>query len=330
MTGQDSKLKIKSLWLTLTITFVLTGIKFFAFFLTHSNAVLTDALESIINILAGTFALFSIYYASKPRDEDHPYGHGKIEFVSAGFEGGLVFFTGIYLIWNAVSGFFRPAQLQALDIGIALSAFTGFANFLMGRLLVRRGKRYHSITLIADGRHLITDTVSSAGVIIGLSIIYFTGLQWLDNLVAVILGFIILRTGYQLMRESLTGLLDEADTEKINLLVEILNKNRREKWVDIHKLRVLKYGSQLHVDCHVTLPWYDTLEEAHQEVVLVEKLIRENAGIDVEFFIHSDPCIPPESCTVCILAGCKHRKAELTNRLEWTVKNMLPDKKHGL
>ena len=330
MTQSDSKLKINSLWLTLIITFGLTGVKFFAYFLTHSNAVLTDALESIVNIVAGTFALFSIYYASKPRDEDHPYGHGKIEFISAGFEGGLVFFTGIYLIWNALYGFFRPVELHALDKGIFLSAFAGIVNFVMGRDLIRRGKKYHSVTLVADGRHLLTDTISGAGVIAGLIIIYFTGLKWLDNLVAVILGVVILGTGYKLVRESLTGLLDEADTEKINLLVGILNKWRNEKWIDIHKLRVLKYGSQLHVDCHITLPWYDSLEDSHREVIQVEKLIRDNAGMDVEFFIHSDPCIPPESCTICQLKGCLHRKAEMKTRLEWTVSNMLPDKKHGL
>jgi cation diffusion facilitator family transporter len=184
--------------------------------------------------------------------------------------------------------------------------------------------------LTADGRHLLTDTLSGAGVVVGLSIIYFTGYKWLDNLVAAILGFVVLVTGYRLIRESLTGLLDEADTEKINLLVNILNKNRREKWIDIHKLRVLKYGSQLHVDCHVTLPWYDTLEESHREVNLVEKLIRENAGMDVEFFIHSDPCLPPDSCKICLLKSCTYRKAEFKTRLEWTVTNMLPDKKHGL
>ncbi len=318
------------MWFTLSFSFVLMGVKFLAYTLTHSNAILTDALESIINIIAGSFALYSIYYASRPKDEDHPYGHGKIEFLSAGFEGGLVFLAGLYMIWNAFNGFFRPVEIHSIGIGIYLSVFAGLFNYIMGRYLVVRGKKFNSILMVADGKHLITDTISGIGVILGLGIIYFTKLYWLDNLVAMILGIVILHTGYQLLRESLTGLLDEADQDKINLLVSILNKNRRDKWIDIHNLRVLKYGSQLHVDCHLTLPWYDTLEDTHHEVSLVEKLIRENAGSDVEFFIHSDPCVPPTSCQICQLKDCKVRKAPFKIKLEWTIKNMLPDKKHGL
>jgi cation diffusion facilitator family transporter len=330
MTGTNAKNKIRSLWVTLSVTFGLTGLKFTAYYLTRSNAILTDALESIINIIAGLFALICIYYASKPKDEDHPYGHGKIEFLSAGFEGGLVFIAGIYIILKSFYGFFRTVEIHSLVMGISLSAITGLANYFLGRYLLARGKKFSSVLMIADGKHLITDTISSIGVIVGLGIIFFTSLYWLDNLVAILLGIVILRTGYQLIREALTGLLDEADHEKINMLVQILNTNRREKWVDVHNLRVLKYGSQLHIDCHVTLPWYDTLEDTHNEVSLLEKLIRENVGNDVEFFIHSDPCIPPASCQICILKDCKFREAEFKTRLEWTVKNMLPDKKHGL
>lgn len=330
MTGINERSQIRTMWLTLMISLGLMGLKFTAYSLTHSNAVLTDALESIINVIAGSFALFSIYYASKPKDEDHPYGHGKIEFLSAGFEGGLVFITGIYIMAKALYSFFLPVEIHSLDIGIYLSLIAGAINYAAGRYLVGQGKKYNSILMIADGKHLITDTISSAGVIIGLAVIFVTKIVWLDNLVALILGAFIFRTGYLLIRESLTGLLDETDHEKINLLISILNKNRRDKWIDIHNLRILKYGSHLHVDCHLTLPWYDTLEVAHQEVGLVEKLIRENLGADVEFFIHSDPCVPPASCEICQLLECKVRKAEFKARLEWSIKNMLPDKKHEL
>jgi len=317
------------MWVTLSLSFALMAVKFLAYFLTHSNAILTDALESIINVLAGSFALFSIYYASKPKDEDHPYGHGKIEFMSAGFEGGLIFIAGAYMIWKAVNGFFHTSEIHSLDIGIYLSALAGTANFLIGKFLITRGKKFDSVLMIADGKHLISDTVSSVGVILGLIIIYFTHLFWLDNLLALVFGAFIFLTGYKLIKQSVTGLLDETDYEKVDYIISMLNKNRRDKWIDIHNLRVLKYGSNLHVDCHITLPWYDTLEESHNEVSMVETLLKKDLGSDVEFFIHSDPCVPPVSCEVCLLKECKVRKAAFKTKIEWTAANMLPDKKHG-
>lgn len=330
MISADNKSKIQSLRLTLMFSLLLMAIKFFAYFSTQSNAILTDALESIINVIAGGFALFSISYASKPSDADHPYGHGKIEFLSAGFEGGLVLIAGIYMIIKACYNFFHPVEIHSLDIGIYLSGFAGICNYFMGMFLIRRGKKFSSILMIADGKHLISDTISSLGLIIGLTVIYFTKITWLDNLVAILFGAFILYTGYSLIRESVTGLLDEADEEKINYLIDVLNKNRREKWIDIHNLRILKYGSRLHIDCHLTLPWYETLEESHQQVSLVEQLIRQDMGNEVEFFIHSDPCVPPSSCEICQLHDCKMRKANFKTKLEWKMQNMLPDKKHGL
>jgi cation diffusion facilitator family transporter len=330
MVGVNDKSKIQSLWLTLSFSFLLMAVKFAAYYFTHSNAILTDAMESIINIVAGSFALYSIYYASKPKDADHPYGHGKIEYLSAGFEGGLIFIAGIYIIAKALYNYFHPIEIHSLDVGIYLSVFAGAINYIMGNYLIKRGKKFDSVLMVADGKHLISDTISSAGVVIGLAVIYFTQLYWLDNIVAAILGAFIFYTGYTLVKESITGLLDEADSGKIDQLISILNKNRMDKWIDIHNLRILKYGSHLHVDCHLTLPWYDSLEEAHNQVSLVEQLIRKDLGGEVEFFIHSDPCVPPSSCEVCQLKDCKVRKAEFKVKLEWTMENMLPDKKHKL
>ena len=123
-------------------------------------------------------------------------------------------------------------------------------------------------------------------------------------------------------------MLDEADYEKLQLLISELQNNRKEKWIDIHNLRVIKYGSNLHVDCHITLPWYEALESAHEEVTAVEKLIKKNLGSDVEFFIHSDPCIMPNSCTICQIKECTFRKAAFKEKIEWNIQNMLPNKKH--
>ncbi|MDQ3110189.1 MAG: cation diffusion facilitator family transporter [Bacteroidota bacterium] len=315
--------------LMLLFSTLLLALKFFAWYVTGSNAILTDALESIVNVVAGAFALFSIIYASRPRDEDHPYGHGKIEFVSAGFEGALIFLAGGFIIYKAITGFLNPHEIPKADIGAYLIAFSGLCNFLMGYFLVNRGKAQNSALMVANGRHLIADMVTSSGLVVGLIIIYFTGLTWIDNLLAVLLGLYIIYTGFELVRESLGNLLDEQDQEKIDQLITILNKNRRENWIDMHNLRILKYGSGLHVDAHITLPWYLSLEQAHDEVESVETLLTKEIGAEMEFFIHADPCLP-KCCPICQVQNCKVRKADFVRKLEWTKANMLPDAKHTI
>lgn len=315
--------------ITLLVSVALMVIKFTAYFITNSVAVLSDALESIINVTAGSFALYSIYYASQPKDADHPYGHGKIENLSAGFEGSLIFIAGIAIIAEAVYAFFFPPELKKLDTGLMIAGFAGLCNFIMGTYLVQKGKHFNSFTMVADGKHLISDTISSIGLIVGLGIIYFTNIFWIDNILAIIFGCVILFTGFKLVRESVTNLLDKADLEKLNYLISLLNKNRRPKWIDIHNLRILKYGSRLHVDAHLTLPWYDSLEESHKEMILVEKIIRESLGDEIEFFIHADPC-PSASCPVCIVENCPQRKTSFIKKLNWTVENLMPDEKHKI
>lgn len=321
--------KVRILSVTLAVGVLLMAIKFFAWYLTNSNAILTDAMESVVNVLAGAFALYSAYYALKPKDTDHPYGHGKIEFLSAGFEGGMILLAGIAMFIKGIVAFVHHDVIARADTGAYLSALAGLINFIMGRYLVKKGNEYHSSLMVADGKHLISDTVSSIGLVIGLAAIYFTGISWIDYIITLIFGAFIIYTGFKLVSESVSNLLDKADEKKIEKLVELLNQHRREKWIDIHNLRILKYGAHLHVDCHMTLPWYDTLEVSHNEVSLVEKLVRENMGQAVEFFIHADPCIPT-SCPICTVNNCPVRKAPFTKKLTWTAANLQPDQKHRL
>jgi cation diffusion facilitator family transporter len=321
--------KIKTMRLILFFSFALMIIKFAGYYITGSNAILTDALESIINVVAGSFALYSVYYAAQPKDKDHPYGHGKIEYLSAGLEGGLILIAGGGIFFKAITGFFHPAIINDIDLGIYFSVFAGLCNFFMGRYLLIQGKKMNSVVMIADGKHLISDMISSVGLVIGLVIIYFTKIYLLDNVIAIIFGAFIFYTGFKLIRESINNLLDEADQIKLDQVIKILNANRREKWIDMHNLRVLKYGSHLHVDAHITLPWYDKLEESHKEVTAVENLIKDHLQGEVEFFIHADPCLPV-SCPICILPDCPVRQHALVKRLDWTLENMLPDQKHSL
>ena len=158
----------------LIFSIVLMAIKFAAYLLTHSNAILTDAFESIINVVAGGFALFSIYYSTLPKDENHPYGHGKVEYLSVGLEGGLIVLAGGAIILKSVMGFFHPSEIHSIDIGLYFSLFAGGCNYVMGKYLIRQGKVHQSSLMVADGKHLISDTVSSIGLVVGLVIIYFT------------------------------------------------------------------------------------------------------------------------------------------------------------
>lgn len=327
--NSSTRLKIRIMKIVLVIGTILLGIKFWAYYLTHSNAILTDALESIVNVLAAVFALYSMYFASRPKDEDHPYGHGKIEFLSVGFEGGMITLAGVAMIIKGIFAFYRKEEVDHADTGAYLSAFAGLVNYIVGIYLIKKGNKFNSPLMVADGKHLVSDTYSSIGLVAGLIIIYFTKINWIDYVITIIFGAVITYTGFKLALESITSLLDQADNSKLDHIITILNNNRREKWIDIHNLRVLKYGSHLHVDCHITLPWYDSLEESHEEVSLLEKLLKENSDHALEFFIHADPCLP-SSCSVCVLADCVHRKNNFVKKLDWNLENILPDKKHSL
>lgn len=303
--------------------------KFAAYFITHSNAIFTDALESIINVVAGSFAFYSLMVAAKPSDIDHPYGHGKIEFLSSGLEGSLILIAGLFILAKAVYALFVPAHIERLETGILLIALTGGINFLMGYYLVKSGKKHHSETMMADGKHLQSDAYSTAGLLAGLAVVYVTKLNWLDSLVAIVFGVIISVTGFRVLRKSISGIMDEADFDLLRHLIFILNSSRKKQWIDIHNMRIIKYGSVLHIDCHLTLPWYLTLKESHSEVKAVEELVRRGAERKTEFFIHTDPCIP-SSCRICRLEECQVRQQPFEKSVEWNIETVLHNSKHGL
>ncbi|MEO8862041.1 MAG: cation diffusion facilitator family transporter [Ginsengibacter sp.] len=311
------------------IAIVLFGVKLGAWYLTGSLAILTDALESIVNVVAGVLGWYSLYVSAKPRDVDHPYGHGKVEFISAAVEGTLITVAGLFIIYKSVSGFFHSHQIQKLDYGIVLLAATAVVNYIAGSICVSTGEKNKSLPLIAGGKHLKTDTYSTIGIFIGLVLLYFTNLIWLDSAVACIFALIIIFTGYKILRTSIAGIMDEADIKLLNNLVEILNKNRNENWIDLHNLRIIKYGSILHCDCHLTVPWYLNVYEAHDEVESLAKLIREELGEASELFVHSDGC-QEFSCHICTKQNCLVRKHEFEKKITWTIKNISKDSKHGM
>jgi len=284
--------KKKAILIALCISILLMLAKFVAYLITHSNAILTDAAESIVNVLASAFAFYSIYLATVPKDTNHPYGHGKVEYFSAFLEGTLITIAGVIIIFKSGYDLLYPKPILNLFEGAAIIGVTGFINMLVGYYLINTGKVQNSITLEADGKHLITDAVTSAGLVVGVILIDLTGLFWLDGVISILLGFYIVYNGYKLTRRSVGGLMDESDLELVKDIIDGLQQNRKDPWIDVHNLRAQQYGADLHIDCHLTLPYYFDLNQVHKEISDMDEVINGNARRKTELFIHADPCLP--------------------------------------
>ena len=315
-------------WITLTGV-VLLLLKFTAYYLTDSVAILTDALESIVNVVAGFVSLYSLYVATKPRDADHPYGHGKAEFLSASVEGTLIMLAGIWILIEATTRLLHPAPVDRLDTGILLIAASGVVNYIAGAIAERTGRRNQSMAITATGKHLKSDAYSTAGLVAGLLVLWFTGIPWIDSAVAILFGVIIVVTGFRILRKSVAGIMDEADKALLQRLVQVLNNHRKASWIDLHNLRIIQYGNQLHIDCHLTIPWYLNVHQAHTEVDDLGRLIRAEFGDALELFTHTDGCLP-FSCRLCKLADCPERKHPFERQVDWSLQNIFENKKHNI
>lgn len=284
--------------------------KFTAYYVTQSVGVLTDAMESIVNVAAGFISLYSLRLSGRPKDERHPFGHGKIELISASVEGILISVAGAMIIYEGIMRLFSPVEVQHLDIGIYIVAFSGLINYLMGWYSIHIGKRYDSIALVAGGKHLQSDTYSTIGLVAGLLVLYFTQIAWIDSLLALLFGSLIADTGISILRKTIANLLDAADEQLLNDLVQTLNEKRPPEWIDIHNTRIIKSGSYLYIDCDLTIPWYYTIEEGHREAAKLQELLRDKYANKVQLTIHLDPCniFDKLKCNSCALQKCRYRR----------------------
>ena len=300
-------------------------LKFAAWFYTGSVAVLTDALESIVNVVAGSIGLYALYVSSKPKDRDHPYGHGKVEFISASVEGAMICFAGLLILMESFNRILNPQEISNLDVGIFLIALSAVLNFIAGSRAVKKGEKNRSQALIASGRHLRSDTYSSLGIMIGLILMY--SLQhlghevgWLDGAVACLFGFIILFTGAKVLKDSFDGIMDRADNELLEQVVGCLREHRHNDWIEMYGLRILKVGGRLHIDLCVVLPYDMTVREQHFETCEAKKAITERFGKVVELTIMSEPC-HKYSCRNCY-NECSERREPFLEESEWTVESI--------
>lgn len=320
------RLRVIAALTSLLVGALLLVAKFYAWRLTGSASILSDALESIINVVASGFAIYSVLMAGKPPDEDHPYGHGKIEFFSAGFEGSLIMVAALGIVWAALPKILAPTEIPALDAGLALMAGTSAVNLGLGLFLIRLGKTTKSLTLIADGKHVLTDVYTSLGVILGLLVVRLTGLLWLDGLTALLVAANILFTGWRLIRHAFAGLMDESDKALLDEICELLEKNRSPLWIDVHHLRAWRSGARVHTDFHLILPHDITLVEAHDQVKRIESLLEERFDNMVEVLIHVDPCREDE-CSGCEMDPCQTRNAAPSVRYAWDRETIVPNKR---
>lgn len=301
------KQKVQRVIVCLSIL-ILCG-KFAAFFLTNSVGILTDAMESIVNVVAGFIALFSLRWAAKPKDKEHPFGHGKMELISASSEGLLISIAGLLIIYEGIQRLFTPGTIGKLDIGIVVVAISGVLNYLMGWYSIKKGKKYQSMALIAGGKHLQSDTYSTVGLVIGLLLLYFTGILWIDSALALIFGSIIIATGISILRKTIANLLDKADEKLLDEIADCINRHRHADWIDVHNTKIIKNGSFLYIDCDLTLPWYYNIVEGHGACDNLQSTLISNFSDKIQLSIHSDPCLM-KHCRHCLLNECTSRKTD--------------------
>lgn len=301
---------------SLAVGAALMGMKFYVYWLTASSAILSDALESIINVVASGFAFGSIVLAAKPPDPTHPYGHGKIEYFSAGFEGALIVLAAVGIFIKGVPQILHPRDLPNLDSGLMLLLLASLINLALAVGLIRVGKQTRSLVLVADGKHILSDVYTSGGVLLGLVLVRLTGYLWLDGALACIMAVNILVIGGKLIRQSFAGLMDASDPELLQEICNIINSNRRDTWIDIHRLRAWRSGDRAFVDFHLILPRELSLEQAHNEVSKLEGILKAHFGNRLDALIHAEPCVEPE-CPICSLDPCNLRTEPVRAQRLW-------------
>lgn len=301
--------------------FTLLIIKYFAYWLTGSVSIFTDATESIVNVVAACVGIYALYLSAKPADKNHPFGHGKIEVISSAIEGSMIMAAGAIIVMETIKSFIDPVEsINQLDIGLVLVALAAVANFAVGRAAIRKGRKNRSPALEASGKHLCSDTYSSVGILLGLAVVYvaqFMGYdaRWLDSTIAAVFGFIIIFTGVGVLKRAVDETMDAADQELLEQVTETINEYRHDDWIDVYNLRLIKYGPKIYVDMKVVLPRGMTVEHMGIESKEIESAIRSKYGDSVETSINPVPCRPCH-CRYCC-RSCLCREEEFDHVLDW-------------
>ena len=323
--AEDSRVRLRAGALSLGVSVVLLAAKYQAYRLTGSTAILSDALESIVNVVAALFAVGGLVFAGRPADRSHPYGHGKIEFFSAAFEGGLIAFAAVLILYEVVESLLTGAEVRHLDTGLAIVLGAGLVNLALGGFLVRTGRRHDSLTLVADGQHVLSDAWTSGGIVVGLLLVRVTGRPWLDPLVAAVVAVNLMWTGFRLVRHAAGGLLDEEDTALLHRLTQALGSQVGQGIIRVHHLRAMRAGRFHHVDAHLVVPEFWSVDRAHQLAEELAGRVIRDLGVQGELAFHTDPC-HRAYCPMCDLDDCPVRREPFRARPPLTVDEVVqPD-----
>ena len=290
------------IWLSIAAALITLAMKSTAYFLTGSVSLLSDALESCINLLAALTAFFSLWYASRPVDATHTYGHEKIEYLSSGFEGTLILVAGGGIIWAAVRRLIAPEPLEAIGLGTGIALAASLVNFVVARMLLRAGKKHQAIILEADGQHLMSDVFTSVGVVAGLGVVWLTGWEILDPIIAIAVALNISWTGIGLMRRSFNGLMDHAlpADEQEALRQAVLAQ--LPAGTNFHAVRTRQAGARRFADFHLLVPGATSVREGHELAERIEAALR-SLFPTLEVTIHIEPIEAMAAWTDNVLAG---------------------------
>lgn len=296
---------------------MLMGIKLVGYLVTGSAAVLADALESSIHIVTSGFALFAVWLSSRPGDQNHPYGHGKVEYLSAALEGLLVLLTGAAIVGVGIKRLIAPVELPALEIGAAVELLAALIALAAGTALVRAGRAIDSPTIEADGVHIRADSMTSFGGMFGVILVAVTGHLWIDALVAILLGVFLLYSGAGVVRTAVGGLMDEVNPGLMEKIADTMLEVRVEGWITPHAAKVHRLGQAFHLDLHLVFPRYWSLADAHTASHEMQDALRARFDDRVEVMIHNEPCIDT-NCQFCDVVSCPIRTAEFSGEFRYS------------
>jgi len=281
-------------WLSIAAALATILLKGAAWWMTGSVGLLSDAIESFVNLAAAMMALWILTVAATPADDRHAHGHSKAEYFSSAFEGLLIVFAALSIIWAAVDRLWNLQPLESVGVGLAVSVVASIVNLLVARILLKVGREHHSIVLEADAHHLMTDVWTSVGVVLGVALVWLTGWLWLDPLIAIAVALNIVWTGWQLMHRSAEGLMDVSlPPEKVADIEAVLTRYR-EQGLDFHALRTRQAGSRAFVSLHVLVPGEWTVQQGHDWAERIERDIRK-AVPRVNVLTHLEPIEDPVS-----------------------------------
>jgi cation diffusion facilitator family transporter len=310
---REHRLRVAAGLLSLVAGLLIMALKFYAFQLTKSQAVLSDAFESIVNVVAAAFALWAVRAADAPPDEEHPYGHGKLEFVTAVFEGGLISFAALMIAYGSIRALIHGSEAPDLSHGLGIMIFAGVLNGLLGLVLIAAGRATSSMALSADGKHVLTDFLTTVGILLGLGVVKLTGYAWLDPAIALAMAALLAFTGIPLVRLAIDGLIDAANPGLLEKILGSLERNRVPGNIRVHHVRAMRNGRRIHVDGHLVVPEYWSVEVAHEEGEAYEKRVVKDVFLEGEIEFHIDPC-RRLYCRSCDMPDCPIRQEPFTHR----------------